>query len=233
MRNTIAVAQSRDRIAITAVESIEVKDRRAPLLVVTHADRLPPDSTPAQQRAAVLRLSDAIVDEGRGTEPRVVVSYGFTGTTLVELLREDYRQGRRNRRPTAVTSVASLADGRAEHVSRNILAATLYREWVEKRIVFASDLHDLGRLRSQMGNFVPRETTTGALTFGDETLADYDDQVVSLMFGVLVRGYGEPRFLDGEGRLWPSRLVAQGHIGSAASNSARTTLSTSFGTATR
>lgn len=233
MRSTIAVAQSRDRIAITAVEAIDVKDQRSPLMAVTFADRLKPDSTPAEQRAAVLRISAAIEDEGRGTEPRIVVSYGFTGTTLVELLREDFRQGRRGRRPTAVTSVAALADGRAEHVSRNILAATLYREWVENRIKFASDLPGIDRLRSQMGGFVPRETTTGTLTFGDETLADYDDQVVSLMFGVLVRGYGEPRFLDGEGRLWPSRLVALGHIGSAASNSGRTTTSTSFGTETR
>lgn len=229
MRTTIAVAQSRDRIAVTAVEQIDRLGERRPLLAVTYADRLPPDSTPAQQHEAVVRLSEAIEEEGR-EEPRIVVSYGATGTTLYELLREDKKLDRRRRYPTAVTTVQALSNGRAFYVTRNEIAAVLYREWSEDRIRFAADLPGIARLRAQMSGFVPKETPTGSFAFGDETLADYDDQVVSLMFGAYVRGFGEPRFLDGAGKLWPSRLVAMGYIGSAATDTARRRVSTSLGT---
>lgn len=215
MSYAIAVARSRERAAVTVVETIARSEERD-LRVVTLAERLPAESSPAEQYEAVVALSDAAREQNFGHEPRIVVLQDAVGTSLVELLREDFRERRRDRRPTALTVVGASADGRAAYVGPNYLMAMLYREWRAGRIVVAPDLPGLDRMRAQMGSFAPRESRAGRLSWGDESVAEYDDMVVSLACASFVRGYGVTRFVDQRGNVWPSRLIAQAKVGALA-----------------
>lgn len=216
---TIAIAGARDRLTITAVETFERVDP-GPLRVVTLLVRLPERATPDRQHATVSDVARTVREQNAGADPRIVVSYGGAGTTLTQLLREDYRRGRREHWPYPITTVGAAADGIARYVSPSDLAAQLYVEWSSHRIAFAPDAPGIDKLRAQVAAFAPVETRAGSLRFGgdDDGLAEYEDAVVSLMHAVAVRrGFGVARFMDASGRIWPSRIVARGHIGSAAS----------------
>jgi hypothetical protein len=210
---TIAAARSRERLAVVAVESLRRSGEREPLRVVTHASRLAAEASPALAYEALAALSDASTPLNAGEEPRIVVLHDAVGTTVVEMLKDAKRHGRRDRWPVGVSVVG--ADG-ANYVSPNRLMARLYRDYHAARIVLPPDLPGLARLRAQLAAFAPKESKSGRLAWGDEQIAEYDDLVVALACATYVRGVGVERFIDQAGRVWPSQLVGLGLAGAAA-----------------
>ena len=211
--HTLALAGSRDRLALTIVEAFEVRDRPDGIRTVTLSGRLPADVGPREAYAAIVRLSDAVKEQNNGSEPRVIVQYSGIGPAVHGLLKEDYRQRRRAERPMAITTYAAANDGVAHHATPARLASMLFTAWENDRINFAPELD---RLRAQMAAFVPVASKAGNLGFGNEDMSDYDDTVVSLMFATAVKGYGVPRFIDAQGQVWPSRAIAWARLGQGA-----------------
>jgi hypothetical protein len=211
VRYTIALAQSRDHVSIVAAETIERYGERFPLRVVTSAYRLPPEASYEDAYNAVVALADK-VKATPSPEPRIVVHYAGKCSTVAHLLRDDYRNERRDRSPWVISTAASSADGLTNYVPAKRLADALAVEYHERRIEFASGAPGISRLREQMTRFAPRETRAGNIALGDDELP-YDDQVVALMLAAITRGAGEPRFVAGDGHVYASRRVAAQHIG--------------------
>lgn len=211
--HTLALAGSRDRLALTIVETFEVRDRPDGFRTVTLSGRLPADVGPREAYAAVVQLADAVKEQNNGSEPRVIIQYSGIGPAVYGLLKEDYRQQRRRERPMAITTYAAANDNVAHHVTPARLASQLFTAWENDRINFADGLD---KLRAQMAAFVPVASKAGNLGFGNEDMSDYDDTVVSLMFATAVKGYGVPKFVDAQGRVWPSRAIAWARLGTAA-----------------
>lgn len=214
---TISIGASRGRTAITAVETVARVDDRDDVRVVTYADRLPPEAGPGDIYGAFTELSRNVAELNGGAEPFVVLLYGGVGTAVNELLREDYRQSRRSRRPFPITSAAAGGGRHAAYVSRVELASALFREFHAGRIAFTSGMPNIDRLRAQMDGWIPVETASGNLKFGDESLDVYDDQVVSLMLAVQRRnwGNGPRRVIGADGEVWESMALLRAVTGTA------------------
>ncbi len=226
---TLAIAGSRGRLSLVTVETMLHRDKPRPTRTVTYHGRLPVQSTPTEQHAAVVRVAESLKQRNSGEEPRIVVSYGGLGTTLYQLLREDKRRGYstlpdehghpvrypRIEFPYPITSMGKAGESVARYYKPSVLAANLYSEWTNGRISFAPGLD---KLRKQMGAFVPVESKAGNVAFGNEDMSDYDDAVVALMFACAVRGIGVMRFEDSQGNVWPSQAIAQARLGVAAEN---------------
>jgi hypothetical protein len=140
------------------------------------------------------------------------VSSTAYGSALYEMLYEDGRTGRVRplmpRKPLGISSYVTSLDPRVEKVAPNRLAGALYTAFKSGRVEFADGL---SKLRAQMGAFVPVETKSGSLAFGNEDMSDYDHSVVALMLAVIAagnRGYGEYRYEDSSGDVWLSKAMA-------------------------
>lgn len=229
--NIIAVAGSRGRTSMVAVESYDIAGQRRPQKLVRFARRFDPTSEPGEMARQVLRLADTFADErgSDGRDPMIVVSSAVAGGALLDVLREAKESGLRMpdgsrrklaRNPLGITTYAAAATtGIAQHCPPNELAAWLYREYDSGRLEFATGLD---ALRSQMAAFVPVETKVGNIAFGNEDMSDYDDMVVALMHAVRAAGrmtrpqFGVPRYRDREGGMWPSRGMAVARVGQLA-----------------
>ncbi len=214
--HTLAIAGSRERLTLTAVEHIKKQgDPWRMRRVVTFSGRMPEGATPDEQHTAVLAMSEQIKEVNGGSEPLVVVAYGGAGSALFFLLREDYDKRRRVHRAHGIAISQTAIDvAGVYHKAPTWLASNLYREWHEKRLEFAPGLK---ALEAQVTRFRPVESKGGNIQFGPEDLTDYDDAVVSLMYAsAYPKGEGAPRFIDRKGKLWPSFLAAKAQLGQGA-----------------
>lgn len=215
MNTTVAAANSRGRVSVVALETIERSGSRRPVHVVRFARQVPAAAGPDDARETVLEACRVILadPENRdGDHPRIVVSSTAYGSALYEMLYEDARLGRVRplvpRKPLGLSSYVTSLDPRVEKVPPNRLAGTLYTAWKGGRVEFADGF---AALRRQMGAFVPVETKTGSLAFGNEDMSDYDNSVVAVMFAVIAAGnraFGEYRYEDSQGDVWFSKAMA-------------------------
>jgi hypothetical protein len=149
----------------------------------------------------------------------VVVSATAYGSALFERLYDDARLRRvlplMPMKPLGISTFQALLDPRVAKVTPNRLAADLWTAWTTGRLEFSEGLD---RLRSQMAAFVPVETKTGSVAFGNEDMSDYDDLTVALMLASLASGrraYGDLRYEDSHGDVWLSKGMAIARLGGA------------------
>jgi hypothetical protein len=215
MNTVIAAGNSRGRVSVVGLETTERAGRLKPVSIVRFAEQVPADAGPSGARDVVLRACGMILDDPENLDrdhPRVVVSSTAYGSALYEWLYDDHRLRRVlpliPRRPLGISTYAASMDPRVEKVSPNRLAGRLHTDWKTERLEFADGFP---KLRAQMGAFVPVETKTGSLAFGNEDMSDYDDMTFALMLAAIASGnrsFGEMRYEDQTGDVWLSKGFA-------------------------
>ena len=217
MSFTIAVAGSRGKHSVVALETIGLTDNQDRRIV--RVSQPLPQSSPEEQLAVVLAVEKAVIAENGGAEPRVIIENTATGAVLYEYLLSDYKLEPRLveayggvPRRTWPMRVSHLQNSSAEYVPFNTLAARLGKAWREHRLEFAPDLKSLEK---QVAAFAPVETKAGGLVVADE--ADhFSGEMVALMYALVKRGLGPTRYLDRFGKLWPSKAEAVAFLGHGA-----------------
>lgn len=207
MSFTLAAAGSKGRLSLVAVETIERSGNRRDLYSVRFAQPLAQDAGPEEQYKALLEADAALRPFNGDQEPKIIVSYGGIGTTLFELLRDDFRRRQRSVRPFAI-AYAGSGDSLAQPVSMNLLAAHLAIVIRNEQLAFAPGLD---KLRKSIASFSPIESKAGNLQV-DPADAYAPDQV-ALMHALARRGNGPRRYESVNGQIWQSRADAINHLG--------------------
>jgi len=219
MNVTLAIAGSRGRVALVAVEAITSGADPRPIKQVVAAGRLRATASPEEIVEAAITAAERIHARPMNLDddwPRLVVEYTVAGSAVFERLYEigrDPKDARLPRKPTGLTTFQGVRDPRVIPVTPNRLAGHLFAEWKADRVEVPSDLP---ALRANLDAFVPRVTQSGSIALGNEDMSDYDDLTVGLMFAVIgsgKRSYGALRHEARDQRLWPSREMAMARLG--------------------
>ena len=198
----LIVATAHDVTALTLVEIIrQEKTPRTPVRVVQLHERYNPKTT---DFSAVVDRIVALTQRTRGVnggaEPKLLVHLGGNGAALFESLKEArkvYREIKEYPSPIATAPFGT----EQPNVNKTAMAGKLKHEWEAGRIRFAEGLPALADLRSQLGQFTPKELPGGSLRFGDDEATEFDLGVVTLIISVAKDGRGRARVMDGWGEV--------------------------------